>query len=119
MILDPVAFFFQSQILTVIQRRTRIVTVMCFSRYVSCVVGCPYSGKIEPKSAADMAVTLSKLGCYEVSMGDTTGIGTPAEVTRMFEVNISHVNLMGFRSCIWNKSEKAELFPETDLIFCE
>jgi isopropylmalate/homocitrate/citramalate synthase len=55
-------------------------------RYVSCVVGCPYEGKVEPEAAADVAHALHEMGCYEVSMGDTIGVGTPATIARMFEV---------------------------------
>lgn len=51
--------------------------------YVSCVVGCPYEGNIDPMSAAKVAKQLYAMGCYEISLGDTTGIGTPASVTNM------------------------------------
>ncbi|KAK9842458.1 hypothetical protein WJX81_001073 [Elliptochloris bilobata] len=53
--------------------------------YVSCVVGCPYQGKVDPRAAADVAGALYDMGCYEVSMGDTIGIGTPASVTAMLQ----------------------------------
>eukprot|EP00873_Tetraselmis_striata_P032993 jgi/Tetstr1/453257/TSEL_040273.t1 len=53
--------------------------------YVSCVVGCPYQGHVEPADAAAVARELYGMGCYEVSMADTTGVGTPASVVRMFE----------------------------------
>ncbi|EIE25259.1 3-hydroxy-3-methylglutarate-CoA lyase [Coccomyxa subellipsoidea C-169] len=53
--------------------------------YVSCVVGCPYEGAIAPAAAADVAARLYGLGCYEVSMGDTNGVGTPATVAAMFK----------------------------------
>jgi hydroxymethylglutaryl-CoA lyase len=53
--------------------------------YVSCVVGCPYDGPIEPKSVARVAARLKELGCYEISLGDTIGVGTPASVLRMLE----------------------------------
>ncbi|GMH32252.1 hypothetical protein BSKO_00086 [Bryopsis sp. KO-2023] len=53
--------------------------------YVSCAVGCPYSGDIDPKDATAVAEALIKMGCYEVSMADTTGVGTPASVAKMFE----------------------------------
>jgi hydroxymethylglutaryl-CoA lyase len=54
--------------------------------YVSCVVGCPYQGRVEPKAAARVAAALYEMGCYEVSMGDTIGVGTPANVAEMFTV---------------------------------
>lgn len=53
--------------------------------YVSCVVGCPYQGNVEPKAAAKIAGKLYEMGCYEVSMGDTIGVGTPASVAEMFK----------------------------------
>ena len=53
--------------------------------YVSCVVGCPYEGAIDPRQAAAVARTLFDMGCYEVSLGDTIGVGTPASIARMIE----------------------------------
>ena len=43
--------------------------------YVSCVVGCPYEGKISPEKVAMVAKTLHDMGCYEISLGDTIGVG--------------------------------------------
>ncbi len=45
--------------------------------YVSCVLGCPYEGEINPDKVADVAAALFDRGCYEVSLGDTIGVGTP------------------------------------------
>ncbi|UCV11736.1 hydroxymethylglutaryl-CoA lyase [Dechloromonas denitrificans] len=53
--------------------------------YVSCVVGCPYEGAIDPEQAASVAQTLFDMGCYEVSLGDTIGVGNPASIRRMIE----------------------------------
>lgn len=53
--------------------------------YVSCVVGCPYDGYIEPEKVADVAEKLFKMGCYEISLGDTIGVGTPASVQKMLQ----------------------------------
>ena len=53
--------------------------------YVSCVVGCPYEGKIDPKATAKVAKTMLEMGCYEISLGDTIGVGTPATFSRMLE----------------------------------
>ena len=53
--------------------------------YVSCVVGCPYEGAIAPEQAASVAKTLFDMGCYEVSLGDTIGVGTPDAIQRMIE----------------------------------
>ncbi|WP_341486553.1 hydroxymethylglutaryl-CoA lyase [Pararhizobium sp. A13] len=51
--------------------------------YVSCVVECPYDGTVAPASTAHVAVQLMELGCYEISLGDTIGRGTPEAVDRM------------------------------------
>ena len=48
--------------------------------YVSCVVGCPYEGEIAPKAVAHIARQLHDLGCYEISLGDTIGVGTPNKI---------------------------------------
>jgi len=53
--------------------------------YVSCVVACPYEGPIAPGPVAAVAGSLFELGSYEVSLGDTIGVGTPATVGRMLE----------------------------------
>ena len=53
--------------------------------YVSCVVGCPYEGDINPEQVALVAEKLIIMGCYEVSLGDTVGVGTPASVTKMLQ----------------------------------
>lgn len=45
--------------------------------YVSCALGCPYEGDIDPDKVADVAAALFERGCYEVSLGDTIGVGTP------------------------------------------
>ena len=54
--------------------------------YVSCVVGCPYEGAIAPGQAASVAKTLFDMGCYEVSLGDTIGVGNPASIKRLIKV---------------------------------
>ncbi|MDF2695648.1 MAG: Hydroxymethylglutaryl-CoA lyase [Labilithrix sp.] len=59
--------------------------------YVSCVVGCPYEGYVPPERAADVARRLYELGCFEISLGDTIGVGTPATVRRMIEKVAEHV----------------------------
>ena len=53
--------------------------------YVSCVVACPYEGLVAPEQVADIASRLYDLGSYEISLGDTIGVGTPASVVRMIE----------------------------------
>jgi hydroxymethylglutaryl-CoA lyase len=53
--------------------------------YVSCVVGCPYEGTVAAQRVADVAARLADIGCYEISLGDTIGVGTPGSVLRMLE----------------------------------
>ena len=53
--------------------------------YVSCVLGCPYEGEVRPEAVADVAATLFAMGCYEVSLGDTIGAGTPGKTRRMLD----------------------------------
>ncbi|PAU78862.1 hydroxymethylglutaryl-CoA lyase [Halomonas salipaludis] len=53
--------------------------------YVSCVLGCPYEGEIAPAKVADVSKALYEMGCYEVSLGDTIGVGTPLAAKRMVE----------------------------------
>ncbi|XP_059376329.1 hydroxymethylglutaryl-CoA lyase, mitochondrial isoform X1 [Carassius carassius] len=51
--------------------------------YVSCVLGCPYEGKVSPNKVAEVAKRLYSMGCYEISLGDTIGVGTPGGMTEM------------------------------------
>jgi len=51
--------------------------------YVSCVLGCPYEGEIAPSAVARVAGALLTMGCYEISLGDTIGVGTPAKAQAM------------------------------------
>jgi len=51
--------------------------------YVSCVLGCPYEGNIDPVAVAEVSKKLIDAGCYEVSLGDTVGVGTPAKAQAM------------------------------------
>lgn len=53
--------------------------------YVSTVVDCPYEGPIAPRAVKDVAKALIDMGCYEVSLGDTTGRGTPATMGKMLD----------------------------------
>jgi hydroxymethylglutaryl-CoA lyase len=54
--------------------------------YVSCVLGCPYEGDVAPKQVAAVANELYAMGCYEVSLGDTIGTGTPSATRALFDV---------------------------------
>lgn len=49
--------------------------------YVSCVAGCPYDGEVSPAEVTTMANALIDLGCYEISLGDTIGVGTPRQIS--------------------------------------
>ncbi len=53
--------------------------------YVSCVLGCPYEGDIAPAKVADVAKKLYDMGCYEISLGDTIGVGTPIKTQSMID----------------------------------
>jgi len=53
--------------------------------YISCVLGCPYEGEVAPEKVAEVAGALYDMGCYEVSLGDTIGVGTPGRTQRMIE----------------------------------
>lgn len=60
--------------------------------YVSCVIDCPYEGEVSPQSVATVAKQLLDLGCYEVSLGDTTGKGNPQSVAAMLEAVLSVIS---------------------------
>ena len=53
--------------------------------YVSCVLGCPYEGEVKPEQVAEVAGALYDMGCYEISLGDTIGVGTPARTKMMLD----------------------------------
>jgi len=53
--------------------------------YVSCVLGCPYEGEVAPAKVAEVARALHEMGCYEISLGDTIGTGTPRKTQAMIE----------------------------------
>ncbi|MCG8428414.1 MAG: hydroxymethylglutaryl-CoA lyase [Chromatiales bacterium] len=53
--------------------------------YVSCVLGCPYEGEITPEAVAKVSNKLYEMGCYEISLGDTVGVGTPLKAQQMIE----------------------------------
>lgn len=53
--------------------------------YVSCVLGCPYEGNIDINNVVNVAQTLYKMGCYEISLGDTIGVGTPIQAKAMLQ----------------------------------
>jgi len=51
--------------------------------YISCVLGCPYDGEVKPQAVVGVAETLWGLGCYEISLGDTIGVGTPLKARQL------------------------------------
>ncbi|MGA8049721.1 MAG: hydroxymethylglutaryl-CoA lyase [Burkholderiales bacterium] len=53
--------------------------------YISCVLGCPYEGAVAPAKVAEVAAALADMGCYEISLGDTIGVGTPGKTKAMIE----------------------------------
>lgn len=54
--------------------------------YVSCVLGCPYQGDVEPEAVMLVSLALVELGCYEISLGDTIGVGTPGKARALLEL---------------------------------
>ncbi|MBY6134801.1 hydroxymethylglutaryl-CoA lyase [Nocardioides marinus] len=60
--------------------------------YVSCVTDCPYDGAVQPGQVAKVAARLFELGCYEVSLGDTIGQGTPESITAMLQAVTAEVS---------------------------
>ncbi|MFA6311761.1 MAG: hydroxymethylglutaryl-CoA lyase [Sterolibacterium sp.] len=61
--------------------------------YVSCVLGCPYQGEVAPQAVAEVARALYEMGCYEISLGDTIGAGTPEKAKAMIEAVAKHLPL--------------------------
>ena len=78
----------------------RFSEVMAFAKannirvrgYVSCVLGCPYEGEIDPRAVLSVSQKLLDLGCYEVSLGDTIGVGTAKKVTQLIELLLTHID---------------------------
>lgn len=78
----------------------RFSEVMAFAKannirvrgYVSCVLGCPYEGEIDPRAVLSVSQKLLDLGCYEVSLGDTIGVGTAKKVTQLIELLLAHID---------------------------
>lgn len=81
-----------------IQRFTPVIeralaNSMTVRAYVSCVVGCPYEGAISAQAVTTVAQRLADLGCYEISLGDTIGVGTPEQVKRLLETVSKSVSM--------------------------
>lgn len=61
--------------------------------YVSCIAGCPYEGSIKPEASASVAKALFEMGCYEISLGDTIGVGTPQIIQKVINAVSVHVSI--------------------------
>lgn len=59
--------------------------------YISCVLGCPFDGEVRPQAVVDVARMLWDLGCYEISLGDTIGVGTPLKARQLMRTVAGHV----------------------------
>ena len=57
--------------------------------YVSCIAACPYEGPIDPKNVVKVWKLLKDLGCYEVSLGDTIGVATPNQISKVIEALVA------------------------------
>lgn len=60
--------------------------------YVSCVMACPYEGNIDAEAVLDISMRLLEMGCYEVSLGDTIGVGTPLRMHKLLNLLLSRIN---------------------------
>ncbi len=59
--------------------------------YLSCALGCPYAGEVSAQQVAEVSKQLFALGCYEICISDTTGVGTPIKVANVLEAVIPHI----------------------------
>jgi hydroxymethylglutaryl-CoA lyase len=62
--------------------------------YISCVVGCPFDGEVAPAQVAGVSRALLEMGCYEVSLGDTIGVGTAGSVGAMLDAVPARARLL-------------------------
>mgnify|MGYP005848062725 FL=1 len=85
---------------SIAQSIDRFSEVMTFAKannirvrgYVSCVLGCPYEGDVDPQVVLNVAQKLLALGCYEVSLGDTIGVGTAGKVTELLTLLLKDID---------------------------
>ena len=61
------------------------------SSYISCVVACPYDGPTPPSRVLHIAQSMLSMGCYEISLGDTIGVGTPHQITSLLTLLLQHI----------------------------
>lgn len=59
--------------------------------YVSCIAGCPYQGWVDPVKVAEVSDLLLRKGCYEVSLGDTIGVGTPGAIANVLKTVLERI----------------------------
>lgn len=59
--------------------------------YVSCALGCPYEGSISPEAVTKVALRMREMGCYEISLGDTIGVGTPGSMSVLLDHVTQHL----------------------------
>jgi hydroxymethylglutaryl-CoA lyase len=64
---------------------------MCVRGYISTVWGCPYEGDVDPKRAVAIAQKLLAMGCYQASLSDTIGAGTPLQTKRILEIALAEI----------------------------
>jgi hydroxymethylglutaryl-CoA lyase len=67
-------------------KKPQLLTSLFVKRYVSCIFVCPFDGPTTPGKVLRVATALLDMGCFEISLGDTLGAGTPADVQRLLEV---------------------------------
>jgi hydroxymethylglutaryl-CoA lyase len=61
--------------------------------YISCVAGCPYSGHVDPATVANIAKELLAMGCYEISLGDTIGVGTAGQIKKLIDIVATDIGI--------------------------
>jgi len=61
--------------------------------YISCVAGCPYQGEIDPLQVAQIAQDLLTMGCYEISLGDTIGVGTANQIKHLIDLTSKKIDI--------------------------
>ena len=60
--------------------------------YISCVIACPYAGPSDPALVAEISHQLLEQGCYEISLGDTIGVGTPTDVKALLDCVLADID---------------------------
>jgi hydroxymethylglutaryl-CoA lyase len=78
--------------LTKVAERAKVLSIRVRG-YVSCVLGCPFEGEIAPSAVVNVAKELLSMGCYEISLGDTIGVGTPLKTQTLLEQVVREIPL--------------------------